>query len=151
MKVLFLKDVKNVCRKSDVKEVSDGYARNFLIPKGLAKIATASDIKNLEIKKLTNEKKDKEIKQKLESLAKNLADKEFIFKVKTGSKGEVFESVNKETIKNKLFEDSGEFKNHGNIEIDLSKPIKTLGEYFIEINFGKGIRGKVKIKLQPLS
>ncbi|MBI5306617.1 50S ribosomal protein L9 [Candidatus Wolfebacteria bacterium] len=151
MKIILLEDIKKLGKKFDVKDVSDGYARNFLIPKKMAKIATDSEVKNLEIKKSANEKKEQEIKQKLDSAAKNLANKEFIFKVKSGNKGEIFEPVGKEAIKNKILEDFSELKKYGNLEINLSKSIKILGEHSIEINFGKGIKGKIKIRLEPLS
>lgn len=99
MKVIFLKDVKNVGKKFDVKNVSDGYARNFLFSQGLAKIATEEAIKSLEAQKAAALKEEEKNKSGLIALAKNLESREFEFKVKTGEKGEVFGSVNKEDIK----------------------------------------------------
>lgn len=150
MKVILLQDTKGLGRKFDIKNVADGFARNFLIPRGLAKIATEQNIKETEIRKNRIEKEAEEIKNKLESIAKNSANQEFIFSVKTGEKEEVFESVNKEDIKNKLFENYEDLKKYNDIEIELKKPLKVIGEHLVEVNFGKGIKNKIKIKILPL-
>ncbi len=150
MQVILLQDIKSLGKKFDVKEVKDGYARNFLIPKGLAKIATDAAVKELELKKAAQEKEEKETKDKLETLAEKLTDKEFQFAVKVGEKDEVFGSVNKNDIKalicaeidadlRKRIEDK--------IEINLERPIKTLGEHQVEIDLGKGVKTKIKLKV----
>lgn len=150
MKVILLQDIKGLGRKFDIKNVADGYARNFLIPRGLVKIATEQNIKETEIRKNRIEKEAEEIKNKLESMAKNSANQEFIFSVKTGEKGEIFGSVNKEDIKNRLFENYEDLKKCGDIEVELKKPLKIIGEHLIEVSFGKGIKNKIKIKILPL-
>lgn len=139
MKVILLQDIKGLARKFDVKEVKDGYARNFLIPKGLVKIATNEAIKELEVKKSAWSKEEQEIKTKLETLAKDLANKEFRFKVKIGKKGEIFGSVTKDDIKEKLL--------MTNVEINLERPIKKLGEHQVEINLGKGVKANIKVSV----
>ncbi|MFH1346997.1 MAG: 50S ribosomal protein L9 [Spirochaetota bacterium] len=153
MKVIFLKDIKDVGKKFDVKNVSDGYARNFLLPQGLAKIATEEAIKNLEVQKVVAVKEEEEIKNKLIVLAKTLENKEFEFKVKTGEKGEVFGSVAKSDIKTRIYTDMNT-DIHGyaenNIEIELNKPIKKLGEHRVEINLGKGVKANLKINVISL-
>ncbi len=151
MKLILLQDIKGVGKKFDVKEIKSGYARNFLLPRGLVKAATEQSIKELEIKKAAWGKEEKEIKGKLELLAKSLTESEFDFSVKTGKKGEVFGSVNKEDIKNKLYEYNGDFKKISDFEIILERPLKTLGEHQLEINFGKGIKSKIKVTIAPIS
>ena len=143
MRVIFLKDVKNVGKKLDVKNVSDGYARNFLLPQGLAKIATEEAVKNLETQKIASVKEDEKIKNELIALAKNLENKEFEFKVKTGEKGEVFGSVTKNDIEKSISVSRS-------IEALLDKPIKKLGEHRVEINLGKGVKVNLKIKVISL-
>ncbi len=143
MKVIFLKDIKGVGKKFDVKNVSDGYARNFLFPQNLAKATTEEVIKNIENQKKAALKEEEETKNELIVLAKNLENKEFEFKVKTGDKGEVFGSVTKNDIEKSIAVSGG-------IEILLDKPIKKLGEHRVEVNLGKGVRVSLKIKVISL-
>jgi len=143
MKVIFLQDVKDFGKKFDVKNVKDGYARNFLLPRNLAKIATSQAIKQLEAQKAAWGKQEIEAKNKLEALAKEISEKELHFTLKTGDKGEIFGSVTREDIKNKLsLSDS-------DIEINLERPIKKLGSHQVEINLGKGVKTKIKIIIEP--
>ena len=142
MKIILLQTIKGLGNKFDIKQVKDGYARNFLLPRGLAKIATEQVIKELETQKAAWEKGEQEIKTKLEALAKELSSQEFKFTLKTGKKGEVFGSVTKDDIKSKL--------SMPDIEIELERPIKTLGEHQVEIDLGKGIKAKVKVITEPL-
>jgi len=143
MKVIFLQDVKNVGKKFDVKNVSDGYARNFLFPQGLAKIATEETVKNLEAQKAATVKEEEKVKNELIALSKVLENKEFEFKVKTGEKGEVFGSVTKNDIEKSISAPE-------DIEVLLDKPIKKLGEHRVEVNLGKGIKANLKINVISL-
>ncbi|MEK7553481.1 MAG: 50S ribosomal protein L9 [Patescibacteria group bacterium] len=154
MKVIILQDIKGIGKKFDVKEIKDGYAKNFLIPRGLAKIATNAAVKELETKKSALEKKEKELKIKLESLVKNLAHREFVFSLNTGKKGEVFGSITKDDIKTRIDADTNaDLREYieNNLEIKLEKPIKTIGEHQVEINLGRGVKTTLNIKIEPLS
>lgn len=155
MKIIILQDIKGIGKKFDIKDIKDGFARNFLIPKGLVKIATDKSIKELEIQKAAREKEEQEIKVKLETLAENLSGREFQFTIKTGKKGEVFGSINKDDIKTRIYADltrlpaaDRDLREHlKDIEINLEKPIKILGEHWVEINLGRGIKAKIKLKV----
>ncbi len=138
MKVLLLQDVRGVGRKNEIKEVSDGYARNFLIARKLAVAANESAMK---FKAEVDASEQATIKR-YAALAEKLGKESFEFSVKTGAKGEVFGSVTKEDIKKHLFA-----KGFSEGEIVLPKPIKATGEHLVEINFGKGIVGKLKVKV----
>jgi large subunit ribosomal protein L9 len=144
MKIILLENIKGVGRKFDVKEVKDGYAKNFLFPRGLAKIAAAQSIKELETKKAAYEKEEREIKNKMEVLAKDLAGREFSFTVKTGKKREIFGSINKGDIKDKLLEINALFTN---AEVNLERPIKTLGEHRVDIDLSRGVKAKIKLQV----
>lgn len=139
MKIILLQDIKGFGKKYDIKEAKDGYARNFLIPQKLAKIATNQAVKELGVQKAEWERKEKEIKAELEKTAKELEGREFKFEVKTGKKGEVFGSVGSEDIKKSLIEKGIK------AEILLERPLKTLGEHQVEIDLGGGIKTKIKI------
>jgi len=139
MRIILLREIKGLGNKFDIKQVKDGYARNFLIPQGLAKIATEQTIKELEAQKAAWSKEEQEIKNKLETLAEELSGQEFKFTLKTGKKGEIFGSVTRDDIKNKL--------SMPNIEVNLERPIKTLGEHQVEINLGKGVKVNIKVSV----
>jgi large subunit ribosomal protein L9 len=139
MKVLFLENVKKVGRKSEIKEVNDGYARNFLIPQKLAVIATSEVLA-----KQTDQ--EEHSRAELERLKKTKVDLEkeiFNFKVKTGKDGSIFSSVTKEDIKKELLV-------RKNIEVGailLDRPIKSLGEHAVEIDLGQKILAKIKVNI----
>lgn len=144
MKVILLADVRGLGKKWDVKDVSDGYAKNALIPKNLAKAATPEDIKNLDAQKALQLKRAKEEREKLLKLAGELRKKELKFLVKTGEKKEVFGSVTGDMIKIALRKEGIEAD-----KINLAKPIRELGEHEVEIALGMGVSGKVKAILLP--
>jgi len=152
MKIILLQDIKGLARKFDIKEVKDGYARNFLFPKGLAKIATEQAIKELEAQKAAWSKEEEGMKNKLETLAKDLANQEFRFTLKTGKKGEVFGSVAKSDVKTQIYTDVNTDLHRylQNLEIDLEKPIKTLGEHSIEVDLGRGVKTTIKVIIESL-
>lgn len=145
MKVIFLKDVPKIGRKSEVKNVSDGYARNFLFPQNLAQAATDAALKNLtadsarqEEKRTTEQSGHRAASQKLGALTLN-------FEVKTGGKGKTFGSVTAQKIKDEL-------KKHGiEVEkdwIDLPESIKSTGEKQVRIKFPQGVEAEVKVVVQ---
>lgn len=131
MKIIFLQDVPNVGKKYEVKNVSDGYARNFLFPRKLAEIATSKAIKLFEQKRKRTEE-EKKIQEDL--LEKNLASLEGIkitIKEKTNEKGHLFATIHPKEIAEAV-----KTQNHIDIPedmIELSKPIKERGEYKIKI------------------
>lgn len=150
MKIILLQDVKDLGKKFDVKNVSDGYARNFLIPRKLARLADEKFLKEISVQKETNEKKETKLKIKLENLAKKLTDREFHFKVKTGKKDEIFGSVGKNAIIAEIRKKHKETE-FPDIEINLEKPLKTIGEHLMEVDLGKGVKTKIKILIEPES
>jgi len=100
MKVILLKDIDNLGRKNETKDVPAGFARNFLIPKGLVLPATEKNLKKLEEqKKQDEEKAAKELKEQ-EKLASTLDGREVIIKVAVGKEGQLFESINKKKYQN---------------------------------------------------
>src|SRR3989344_5925012 len=129
MKVIFLKDVPRVGRKYDVKEMSDGYATNFLLPRKLAEPATPKAIAELEKKKKSIEI-EREVQENL--LLKNLEaikGKAIVIKAKADEKGHLFAQVHKKEIIEAM-----QAQNHAAIGeefINLEKPIKETGEHEI--------------------
>ena len=147
MKIILLEDVKNLGKRAEVKEVSDGYARNFLFPHALAKPATASNLKELEQTKVRSEKEDEALKKRLAEIARIIEDRHLEFSMKTGETGVVFGSVTKEMILKGLRGVGWLGKER--VEITLDHPLKTLGDHTVEVDLKKGIRAKLKVVLLP--
>lgn len=141
MRVILLKDVRDLGKKNEIKNVSDGYGKNFLIAQGLAKLATKSGIKGVEVINSYDEKDEEHLKE----LTKKIAERVLEFYIKTDKHGSVFGSVNKEDILSGLR--SAKLVTDDRIEIKIPKPIKELGDHEIEFSLRKGVNGKLKIRL----
>jgi large subunit ribosomal protein L9 len=142
MKVILLKDVPNTGRKNDIKEVSSGFARNFLFAKGLAVIADQESIKKLELKnKVEAENAAKELKE-TETIVSKINGQEVEIIVKTGSEGQLFESINKQKISEHLKEMG---YNVDKEDVILETPIKEAGEFPIKLKFAHNLEAEVKI------
>lgn len=143
MKVILLQDVKGLGKKGDVANASDGYARNFLFPKGLAVEATEGNMKTLgEQKKSQQAKKEKELEE-AKALAEKINAITVEIKTKAGEGGRLFGSVTGKEIAEALE------KKHG-IKVDkrkmvLPEPIKVLGVTEVEVKVYPGVSGKLKV------
>jgi len=142
MKVVLLEDVEKVGKKYDVKQVADGFARNFLIPKNLAKVATKELSEWAEMQKQLLEKKAEENLKKIQTAASSIDGQEVIFQVKLGPEGQLFESINAQKISEKLKELGLEVKKN---QIDLAEPIKETGEYPVKIKFDHNLESQIQI------
>ncbi len=142
MRVILLKDVENLGNKYDVKEVKDGYARNFLIPKGLAKIATEEALKEIEALKEKEEKKAEEELRKVQEIASKIDGQEITIPVKVGDEGQLFESVTRQKIYEELKKLGLNIKKN---QIELQKPIKALGDFPIKIKFEHNLEAEITV------
>ena len=140
MRVVLLQNIEGLGHKFDVKEVKSGYVRNFLLPQKLVEIATTTTIKELEKRKVLWAEKHKEVVAALQKKVDGLKDAGFDFTLKVGEKDEVFSSVNQKDIEKSLKE-----KGFDKVEVELKKPIKEIGEHQVQVNFGEGIKVKLKI------
>jgi len=149
MKVILVQDVKKIGLKGEVKEVADGFARNYLIPQGLAIEATAGKLKeNQEKQKREKEKKDQE-KTRAQALQQSLDGRKITIAVKTGSKDKLFGAVTNKEISELL-------QSQYNINIDkkkieLTEPIKHLGKYSVKLKLYQGIQAtlELEVKAEP--
>lgn len=147
MKVILSEDVRNIGRKYDMKDVSDGYARNFLFPNKLAKPATPAVLKNVEVVKNELNKNEAELVRHLGELARKINGTSIEFQLKTDESGSVFGSVNKEAILKALREHKLIGKERPDVELD--RPIKELGTHKVRLVFKKGIEAELGVILQP--
>jgi large subunit ribosomal protein L9 len=144
MKVILLKDVENLGKKHEVKEVKRGFARNFLIPKGLAKMATKENLEKLEKEKETFEREAEEELKKIQELATRVDGQEIIIPVKIGKEEQFFESIGAQRISDKLNEMGFDIKKD---QIQLLEPIKILGEFPIKIKFEHNLEAEIVVTI----
>ena len=142
MKVILLENVDKIGKKFEVKNVSDGYARNFLFPKNLAKPATPEALKWLEMQEEINRKKAEENLKEAEKAASSIDGAEVSIFVKVGDEGQLFESINTKKIAEKIKEMGIEVKKN---QIELENPIKETGEYPAKIKFDHNLEAEIKI------
>jgi len=140
MKVVFLEDVKNVAKAGDIKEVADGYARNFLLPKKLALVNRPGASNS--VKAIIEAKAEVEQAKKL---AAQIEGKEITLIVKMGAKDRMHGSVTSANIAAELQNVIGQEVDKR--KIDLVEPIKILGSYDITIKLYKGIEPKIKLNV----
>ena len=146
MKVILLKDVKGTGKKGEVKEVSDGYARNFLLPKKMAKVAD-----NQAVKELKEQNKSAEIKaQKEYEEAVELGDKmkEMNIEIysKAGEGGRLFGSITAKEIEEQLKKQKGITEKKK--KILLNEPIRVLGSRFVEIKIHQKVVTKIRVDVK---
>lgn len=142
MRVILLQDIENLGKKHELKEVADGYARNFLIPKGLAKIVTKQALKALEVQKEIEKNKAEEALKKIQAVADRIEGIEIMMPVKVGDKGELFEGITAQKLSEKLKEMNFDIKKS---QINLAEPIKELGEFPIKISFEHNLEAEVTL------
>ena len=147
MKVILLKDVKGLGKKGEIKEVSDGYARNCLFKKGEAEEATSVKVNSLNIKKQAEDfHKQEEIKA-LKAEADDLKGKQVTLKIKTGENGRIFGSITAKEIADAIKETYG-------YDIDkkrviLKNAIKNVGVFTVEIKLYTDIATKITVNVIP--
>jgi large subunit ribosomal protein L9 len=148
MKVILKQDVKGLGKKEQMVEASDGYARNFLFPRGLAVEASATNVNIMKTKKEAEaNKKDKEIAQAKE-LAKKIKDITLTLKVKAGDNGKLFGSITSKDIAEAM-------KTQQKLEIDKKKlvmpdALKSVGTFEVEVKLYPEISSKFTVKIESL-
>ena len=140
MRIILLQDVKGQGKKGDVVDVNEGYARNFLIKKGLAEAATASKLNDIKQKKAAADYHKAEEIKAMRALSVELKGKNFTVKIKTGSAGKAFGSITAANIADALGAAGYEIDKK---KIVLAQPLKTVGEYDIELKLMEGISTKI--------
>ena len=148
MKVLLIKDVKALGKVGEIKEVKDGYGKNFLIGKGFAKHATDEVIKEWEVNQAQLKADEAELKTNLTNIANELKSKKVVIKHKIGDNGSLFGAITKDEIAHALLEQH-------KIEIDkkhieLKNKIKATGSYELDVKLGLGIHGIINLEIEGL-
>jgi large subunit ribosomal protein L9 len=144
MKVVFVKDVKGQGKKGEIKEVSEGYARNFLIPNGHAKPATDSAMKELEGQKRAEQKRKDREKEDAQALAKKLEAMTVTIKAKSGEGGRLFGSITSAKIAEELAKQKITLDKR---KIVLDEPIRTLGVTEVPVKLHPEVSGKFRVQV----
>lgn len=145
MKVILLEDVKSLGKKGEIVTVSDGYARNYVLPKKLGVEADSAHMNDLKLQKAHEDKVAREQLAAAQELAKTLETKEVIVKMKSGEGGKTFGSISSKEI-------AAAAKSQCGLELDkkklqLPEAIKSLGAYEVVVKLHPKVTGKLKVKV----
>lgn len=145
MKVILLQDVKSLGKKDQIVDVSDGYARNYVLPKKLGLEATPKNLNELKLKKAHEDKVAAEILAEAQALAAQIKEESITLSIKVGEGGKAFGSVSSkeiaEAVKKQLGHDVDKKK------IVLKEPIKTLGTHIVDIRLHTKVTAQLSVKV----
>lgn len=148
MKVILLKDIQGTGKKDQIVEVSDGYGRNYLLPRKLAKEATSEAVNALEKSRGADKHREEVRRQEAEVRARELKGKVVQLELRGGENGKLFGSVTTDQIATAL-------KAQHNLDIDkrrleLEEPIKSAGQYFVTLKFVAGISTRMLVNVRVI-
>ena len=146
MKVILRHDVKGLGREGDLKDVKDGYARNFLLPTGKAVVADKGALANWERHREQRDERDRAERVAAESTAEKLRELKLEIPVKAGERGRLFGAVTSHQITALINREGIELDRHA---LHLREPIKALGDYKIDIRLMPGVETVVAVSVVP--
>jgi large subunit ribosomal protein L9 len=147
VKIILTRDVPNLGLAGDVKNVTAGYARNYLIPKGLAAKATSGTVKEFERRQTAETRREGRLTERAEALAQRLSDVTLTFEAKASGKGRLFGSITTADIAEALEREIGEkFDRRKHI---LSEPIRQIGEHVVSVRLTANVVAEVKAVVKP--
>ncbi|MCG7378064.1 50S ribosomal protein L9 [Paenibacillus sp. ACRSA] len=144
MKVIFIKDMKGQGKKGQVKEVSEGYAQNFLLPRGIARIATDGNMKTLDNQNAAEERRKQEEKAEAEALGKKLESEVTELKAKSGESGRLFGAITSKQIAEALAAKGLKIDKR---KIELDEPIRTLGVTQVSVKIHPEVKATLKVQV----
>ncbi|RAP74251.1 50S ribosomal protein L9 [Paenibacillus montanisoli] len=142
MKVIFLQDVKGQGKKGEVKDLSEGYVRNFLFPKNLAKPASEGNLKTMEFQNAAEKKKKEKEKEDAKALAERLEALKVIVKTKAGEGGRLFGAITSKQIAEALEAQGVKIDKR---KIELEEPIRTLGVTQVAVKLHPEVKAKLSV------
>ncbi|MFS0860053.1 50S ribosomal protein L9 [Paenibacillus taichungensis] len=144
MKVIFIKDMKGQGKKGQVKEVSEGYAQNFLLPRGIVRPATDGNMKTLDNQKAAEDRRKQEEKAEAEALAKKLEAEVTELKAKSGEGGRLFGAITSKQIAEALAAKGLKVDKR---KIELDEPIRTLGVTQVTVKVHPEVKATLKVQV----
>lgn len=143
MKVIFLQDVKGQGKKGEIKELSEGYVRNFLLPKGLVKQASDGNLKTLEVQNASEEKRKQREKEDAVALGKRLEEMTVVVKAKAGEGGRLFGAITSKQIAEALAAQGIKIDKR---KIELEDPIRTLSVTKVPVKLHPEVKAKLNVQ-----
>lgn len=148
MEVILLEDVKSLGKKGELVKVSDGYARNFILPKKLGLEATPKNLNDLKLQKAAEAKRAQELLEEAQALAASIAQKSITLKIKTGEGGRTFGSVSTKEIAQAL-------KDQLSLDIDkkklvLAEPLRNLGTFTVPVKLHPKVTAELKVRIDGM-
>lgn len=144
MKVIFLKDVKGQGKKGEIKDVSEGYAQNFLLPKGLVRLATDGNVKTLENQTAAELKRKEQEKQDAVNLGKKLEELTITLKAKSGEGGRLFGAITSKQVAEALEKAGVKIDKR---KIEMQDPIRTLGVTQVPVKLHPEVKATLKVQV----
>lgn len=142
MKVILKRDVKGLGHEGDLKEVKDGYARNYLLPTGAAVLADKGAVANWERHREQREERDRAYRAEAEATAEKLRQLDLEIPVKAGERGRLFGAVTSHQIADHINRSGVELDRHA---LHLREPIKALGDYKVDVRLMPGVESSVTV------
>lgn len=147
MRIILLKDVENLGQAGDVKEVANGYARNFLIPRGLVVEASPAQLKRLESLRARAQRERERAAQGAQAMAERLSKVTVTVPARVGEGGRLFGSVTNQDVATALQEQHGIAVDRRDVE--LAEPIRILGVHQVPVRVGAGVAGQLVVEVVP--
>ena len=144
MKVIFLKDVKGQGKKGEIKEVSEGYAQNFLMPRGLVRPATEGNVKTLEQQTASELKRKAQEKEEAIQLGKKLGEMTVQLKAKAGEGGRLFGAITSKQVAEALEKAGVKLDKR---KIEMHDPIRTLGVTQVPVKLHPEVKSTLKVQV----
>ncbi|WP_313639761.1 50S ribosomal protein L9 [Paenibacillus sp. FSL K6-0276] len=145
MKVIFIKDVKGQGKKGQVKEVSEGYAANFLLPRGLVRPATEGNVKTLENQAAAEQRRKDNEKEEAQQLGKKIDELTLTMKAKAGEGGRLFGAITSKQIAETLASTQGISIDKRKIE--LGEPIRHMGVFQVSVKLHTEVKATLKVQV----
>lgn len=145
MRVVFLNDVDGVARAGEIKNVADGYARNFLLPRKLAAAATTSTMQQAEARAKAIAKEQEKLDEAAKAVAEKLGAAAVVIKARVGEQGRLFGSVTATDIADAINARSGGSVEHR--QVVLEAPIKEVGSYEVPVTLTRNVRANVTVEV----
>jgi large subunit ribosomal protein L9 len=149
VQVLLLKDIKRLGKAGEIRTVADGYARNYLIPRGLAMLATPGAVRSTEVQKAIAGQREERVRTDSTALAERLSEITLTFKVKASERGRLYGSVTTADIAAEIEKQTGQPVDKRKVLLD--EPIHLLGTHRVPVRLLSGVIPEVTVEVEPVS
>lgn len=147
MKIILTQDVPGLGRMGEIRQVADGYARNYLIPRGMAVLASPGAIKQVQLRHKAEEKRSQRLKLEAEEFARRLGELTLRFRARVGESQRLYGSITSADIVEAIEEQTGQVIDKRKVELEHS--IRELGEHHVPIKLMSDVTAHVRVVVEP--